>query len=455
MSPRCATNTPESPSHSAITVELGGQLRGHPGAVDRGLGERALHTQHARGPVGLEVDPGHQPAVEQERKHVVAVLALRLGHVDLDAVAEAEDPLGAGALPDQRVERAQQRAPGDPPRHPGSGHPIGGHPPALHRDRLQLPGLDELGRGLPARLRAQPVVVAQVGLGGHAEGDGGLADQPPRRLLRRRGGRRQDLRRQHPLREVVEPLEMHAGAGGEQAHPEHPLADALDLRALPPADAGRTRRGGRAQRLLQRARADRAELLDRGQDVLDQPRLLLDERRVVLPPAPPLGPREQQRPIGRGHEAGLVRPVLDEQPGAARRMRPRRLVDQRPVVGAEAGEHRHVVGADGDVHRIELQEPQALQEGAEMASGDRTGRVGPPEPLRGQHGPAGGGLPDRLDRCHATDGATAPRRFREVRSALTTSTTASRTTAAPTSCGPVNRSPATTAPSATAITGLT
>ena len=151
MSPRARPAPRRSPSHSAIAAQLGRQLGGHPGAFDSGLGERALHPQHARGAVGLEVDPGHQLAVEQEREHVVAVLALRLGHVDLDAVAEAEDPLGAGALPDQRVERAQQRPPGDPPRDAGAGHPVGGRPPAPHRDRLQLAGLHQLGHGLLAR----------------------------------------------------------------------------------------------------------------------------------------------------------------------------------------------------------------------------------------------------------------------------------------------------------------
>ena len=58
--------------------------------------------------VGLEVHARDQPVAEQERQHVVAVHALGRGHVDLDPVAEAEQPLDARALPHQRVERARR-----------------------------------------------------------------------------------------------------------------------------------------------------------------------------------------------------------------------------------------------------------------------------------------------------------------------------------------------------------
>ena len=50
MSPRGATSTPESPSHSAITASSAASSAATRGAVDRGLGERALHPQHARPP---------------------------------------------------------------------------------------------------------------------------------------------------------------------------------------------------------------------------------------------------------------------------------------------------------------------------------------------------------------------------------------------------------------------
>ena len=78
--------------------------------VDAGLGERALDEQRAALAVGLEIDPGDQLLAEQERQHVVAVHPLGGRGVDLDAVAKAEQPLGALPKPDQGVERRQQRA---------------------------------------------------------------------------------------------------------------------------------------------------------------------------------------------------------------------------------------------------------------------------------------------------------------------------------------------------------
>ena len=72
--------------------------------IDPVLAPRGLDQQDAGLAVGLEVDPGSQLAVEQEREDVVAVDALGLGDVDLDAVAEAPDALRARSFPDERVE---------------------------------------------------------------------------------------------------------------------------------------------------------------------------------------------------------------------------------------------------------------------------------------------------------------------------------------------------------------
>ncbi len=55
-----------------------------------------------------------QLVAEQEREHVVAVLALRGRGVNLDPVMEPEHPQGSVAVPDDRVERAQQGASDDP-----------------------------------------------------------------------------------------------------------------------------------------------------------------------------------------------------------------------------------------------------------------------------------------------------------------------------------------------------
>ena len=78
--------------------------------------------------------------VEQERQHVVAVHPLGGGHVDLDAVAEVQQPLGAGPLPDQRVERRQQRpGPQPAPGQAGLGVQVGGLGPALDPHRAAAP----------------------------------------------------------------------------------------------------------------------------------------------------------------------------------------------------------------------------------------------------------------------------------------------------------------------------
>src|SRR3984957_2081892 len=59
--------------------------------------------------VGLQIEPGDELVAKQERKDVVAVLALVGRRINLDPVVEVEEPQRAGALPDERIERRQQR----------------------------------------------------------------------------------------------------------------------------------------------------------------------------------------------------------------------------------------------------------------------------------------------------------------------------------------------------------
>src|SRR4051794_12631670 len=76
--------------HEAQFVGEGGR---NEGPVDALLAVHRLHPEHARLPVGLKVRAGNQLVVEQEGQHVVAVHALGRGRVDLQPVAETEDPL--------------------------------------------------------------------------------------------------------------------------------------------------------------------------------------------------------------------------------------------------------------------------------------------------------------------------------------------------------------------------
>ena len=165
--------TRSSPSQSAISRSS--SASGPPTfAVRRaGLQVGRQHPQAARLAVAPEVDARHQTVAQQERQHVVAVGPLVGRRVDLDPVAEAEQPLGARALPDQRVERRQQGARLDPARQPGRRVELGGLRPALHRDRQQLAGLDQLGQPRRHVGGVQPEVVAQVAGGRDAQGAGG------------------------------------------------------------------------------------------------------------------------------------------------------------------------------------------------------------------------------------------------------------------------------------------
>ena len=207
---------------------------------------------------------------------------------------------------------------------------------------------------------------------------------------------------------------MHPRPGGERAGAEQVLADPLDVRARPPR-APFGRRVPAPSAVSSVPAPDRPQLLDRGQQLVDQPRLPVGERLVVPPPARTLGARQQQRPVGDRQQARLVRPVLHQHPGPARRVRPRGVVHQPRVVRPEPAEDRHVVGADGDVHRVELQQPDPGEQPREVAAGDRARRPRVGEPLRRERGAAGGGGADHVDGVPAPvprqDAASRHRQF--------------------------------------------
>lgn len=76
-----------------------------------GLDECSPYPQHTRLAVGLEVDAGDQAIAEEEGQHVIAVLALGFGYVDLDAVVEIPQALDPRAEPYDRIEGAEQGRP--------------------------------------------------------------------------------------------------------------------------------------------------------------------------------------------------------------------------------------------------------------------------------------------------------------------------------------------------------
>ena len=104
-SPRSATTTSSSSSQSAISRSSVGELRRPPAAVDAVLGEaRPARAAPTACRSALRSTRADEPVAQQEGQHVVAVHPLGRRRVDLQPVAEAEDPLDPRPLPDQRVE---------------------------------------------------------------------------------------------------------------------------------------------------------------------------------------------------------------------------------------------------------------------------------------------------------------------------------------------------------------
>ena len=174
---------------------------------------------------------------EKERQHVVAVLALVRRGVDLDAVAEAEQPLGARAMPHQRVEGREQRPRLDPPRPAGGGLEVGGAAPALDLDRDQ--------RARPRRARRAGRAPPSPGAGNSR------ADRA--RSRRRAPGRDRISPRcasassgvgasriaagEDALGQVVDALEAAPRRRRHAAGPEQPLERVLAVAPAPPGAA--------------------------------------------------------------------------------------------------------------------------------------------------------------------------------------------------------------------------
>ena len=83
-----------------------------PGAssgIEAGLPPHVEHAHGARLAVDARLDPADEPVAEQERQDVVAPAPLLLRDVDLPDVVEAVQPAEEVAVPDERVERGEQR----------------------------------------------------------------------------------------------------------------------------------------------------------------------------------------------------------------------------------------------------------------------------------------------------------------------------------------------------------
>jgi hypothetical protein len=78
-------------------------------------------------------------------------------------------------------------------------------------------------------------------------------------------------------------------------------------------------------------------------------------------------------------QRGLVRPLLGERPAAVGE-----VVEEGPVVGAEAGEEDLVVRRDQDVDEVELDEAEQADRIVDVGGGDGRRGAGPVEALGGE-----------------------------------------------------------------------
>ena len=298
------------------------------------------------------IDPADQAAAGQQRHHEVAVHALGLRHVGLQAVLEAEQPRRPLAVPDERVERRQQR---DPVPFPvrsgrgghccriGPGGDVGPRPGDRRRHQARGPcRVIQCRRTAVARRQhpLQPVVVDEVGVRGRAEGSRGDSRQVAHAGFVGRV-HVQQTGRDDPLRQVVDSAPAGPADADKITDVEQPLGRDLDLRPVPP--------GAAALRATELGGGHRPLGGHPGQDLPAHPRGHLMPAHPAGPePAPPEG---VVRPFLDRQHAGRVCPVFE-----GRRMGriPVRALDPGPGHWPEARVGDQLVGASQHADRVEL-----------------------------------------------------------------------------------------------------
>jgi len=163
------------------------------------LGIGGEQPEHASRPVCPQIGTRHYFLAEQKWHYIVTVPALLGRGIDLDAVAEIEQALGARALEHERVERGEQRPSLDLARLARSGMEKGLLLPAFDIDRQQVAGLDQLLEPALHGGGRQPEIVAEIS----RRGDAQSGRRNPQQLAVRFGtlGRRhgKNVFRQHAL----------------------------------------------------------------------------------------------------------------------------------------------------------------------------------------------------------------------------------------------------------------
>ena len=135
--------------------------------------QRSSTCTRALSPVDPRLEPADEAVAEEHWQHVPTPAALRGRHEELPHVVEAEEAPEEAAVPDQRVERGEERDRGRRLGRPFERRDLLAEDEALcahtlHLDRNELPALDEL--------LAQSVA---AGIAGH-RGSGFAGPRPPK-----------------------------------------------------------------------------------------------------------------------------------------------------------------------------------------------------------------------------------------------------------------------------------
>src|SRR5215213_198891 len=296
------------------------------------FGMNRVHDEAARGPIGLEIHSRHESVAEEERKAVIAELALLGRRVDLDAVTEAEQPFRAGPFPDEGVEGRDQRAGLDTAGQPVARVEINGSLPTLDADGKEVAGLDELGNAGLGVDGLETKIVPEAALARNPESADRMLQQCALRLLRRWRRRFQDLGREHPFGEVVDAFEAAPTGRRDLPRPEQPFERPLSVAPAPP-------RAPALGAALELAGAQRTAGFDLAPHRGDEIALLPFEPGKspvdAFPPGRSLHPPAEQGMQVDPDERGLVTPVLKEPPAFPT---VRGVIDERALVGPEPRE---------------------------------------------------------------------------------------------------------------------
>ena len=260
-------STPPNPACALEGVGEGGNERRIGKRVEAVLEPQPDDAEHALAPLDPRFDPANELVAEQDRQHVVAPAPPGLRHVDLPDVVEPVQVTQQRAVPDERVERSEERDAGlgaagrravaqfglrSVQGRERIARDITRTTETLDRHLDELAGSDELGSSHRPFRRAAGGPEPQLGLAaGSQQTVRAVTAQQPVPLLFVRGRMlRQQLRREEALGEVVD-----AAVAVPPRDPEHPclrqrLEDGADLvrRAPVPLDRGSRLDIGRAHR---------------------------------------------------------------------------------------------------------------------------------------------------------------------------------------------------------------